>query len=102
MTLNVEKTFHELTQAGETWADCKAAYEALDDVTKTVLSDITLDHLPNCASKAEAETRALASDGFKNHLAAKSAARRAWLFAEVKWKNCNTLAELRRSEESTR
>ena len=98
-----DEIYRELEQAGVDWADKKSAYEALDDLTKTVLADITSNYLPpTCATKSEAEIRAIASADYKHHLATKAAARKAWLLAEVKWKNFNTLSELRRSEESTR
>lgn len=103
MSLDVETIYRDISAAGDDWADKKAAYECLDDMTKTIYSDILSDFLPpTCPTKAEAETRAYASAKYKEHLAAKSAARRAWLMAEVKWKNLNLLAELRRSQESTR
>ena len=60
------------------------------------------DYMRACTTKAEAEARAYADGKYKQHLAAKAAARRAWLLAEVKYHNLQTLAELRRSQESTR
>lgn len=103
MSLDADHIYHEVTTAGETWADCKAAYEALDGLTKTVLADITANFLPPvCASRVEAESRALASRDYKEHLAEKSAARKAWLVAEVKYKGLIMLAELRRTQESTK
>lgn len=103
MTLDADRIYHEVTEAGEDWADKKSAYETLDDLTKTCYADILGNFLPpTCATKAEAETRALASGNYKEHLAAKSAARKAWLLAEVKYKGLIMLAELRRTQESTR
>jgi hypothetical protein len=61
-----------------------------------------LNYMESCPTKAESEARALASKDYKDHLATKAQARKDWLHAEVKWKNCNTLVELRRSQESTR
>jgi len=100
--LDPDRIYHELGVSGEDWADKKAAYQALDDLTKTVYADIMTDFIPACPTKAEAEVRALADGKYKAHLASKSAARRAWLLAEVKYHNLQTLAELRRSQESTR
>ena len=102
MSLDPDAIYRTLEKAGEDWADKKAAYEALDDLTKTVLADLTSNFLPPaCPTKGEAELRALASRDYKEHLATKAGARKAWLLSEVKWKTLNTLAELRRSEEST-
>ena len=101
--LDADRIYHEVTQAGETWADAKSAYEALDGLTKTVLADITTNFLPPvCSTRIEAESRALASSDYKEHLAEKSKARRVWLLAEVKYKGLVMLAELRRTQESTR
>lgn len=100
--LDADKIFGLIQSAGETWADCKAAYHALDDLTKTVLADIKTNYLPTCKSRAEAEDMAYGSRTFKEHLASVAAARKAWILSEVKYKNLQLLAELRRSEESTR
>ena len=101
--LDADRIYHEITQAGEDWADKKAAYEAFDDCTKTILAEITSDFLPPvCPTKTEAELRALASKGFKEHLGAKAAARKSWLLAQVKYNGLIMLAELRRTQESTR
>lgn len=101
--LDPDRIYHEVTKAGEEWADKKAAYEALDDCTKTIFAEITSDFLPpTCATKSEAELRALASKGYKEHLGTKAAARKSWLLAEIKYKGLIMLAELRRTEESTR
>lgn len=89
--------------AGEDWADKKAAYETLDDMTKTVYSDVLSNYLPpTCSTKSEAEVRAYVDADYKKHLAEKSKARRAWLLAEVKYRGLQMLGELRRTQESTR
>lgn len=100
--LDADHIYAEISKAGEDWADKKAAFQALDDLTKTNLADIKADYLGSCKSRSEAEDMALASRAFKDHLGSVAAARRAWLLAEVKYRNLQMLAELRRSEESTR
>lgn len=100
--LNADKIFHELDIAGNDWADKKAAFNALDRNTKSVLSDILVSFMDSGLSRAESETRSLASTVYKTHLASVSAAEKAYLKAQVLWNNLQTLAELRRSEESTR
>ena len=102
MSLDANQIYESVSKAGEEWADKKAAYELLDDMTSTVRADVTTDFYGSCSSKAEAQERALASKIYKDHLASLSAARRAWLLAEVKYKSVQLLAELRRSEESSR
>ena len=100
--LDADTIYAKIQSAGEDWADRKAAFCALDDITATVKADLTTDFYTSCSSKAEASERALATSRYKEHLASVAGARRAWLLAEVKYKNLQLLAELRRSEESTR
>lgn len=102
MSLDADQIFAKIQAAGEEWADKKAAFCALDDVTATVRADLTTDFYTSCSSKAEATERALAAGRYKEHIASVAGARRDWLLAEVKYKNLQLLAELRRSEESTR
>ena len=94
--------YHQVVTAGEDWADKKAAYEALDDVSKSLLAEVTGDYLNDCKTRTEAADRALASKRYRDHLADVMAARRAWLLSEVKYKALVMLAELRRTQESTR
>lgn len=102
MDFDPTKIYDHVLKAGEEWADAKSAYEALDDNTKSVLADITSNYLPDAKSRAEAETMALASREYREHLAAKQKARREWLQAQVKYDSIKMLSELRRSQESTR
>ena len=102
MTFDPDRIYHELEAAGEDWADKKAAFNALDRNSKSILSDILVSFMDNGLSRAESETRALASSAFKTHLASVSAAEKAYLQAQVLWNNIQTLADLRRSQESTK
>ena len=103
MEFDVDKIFAEVLEAGNGWADKKSAYEALDDNTKSVLADITTDFMDGAkTSRSEAEMRAQASTVYKDHLASKQKARREWLVAQVRYDSLKMLAELRRSQESTR
>jgi hypothetical protein len=99
---NPEHIYESIRLAGDDWADKKSAYDALDDNTKSVLAEITTGYMDTCKSKTEAEMRALASAEYKNHLRTTQDARRAFLKAQVKYDTLKTLAELRRSQESTR
>lgn len=100
--INAEAIYHELQKAGEDWADKKAAFNALDRNTKSVLSDVLVSFMDSGLSRAESEARSHASSAYKNHLASVAVAEKAFLQAQVLWNNLQTLAELRRSEESTR
>ena len=103
MEFDVDKIYQEVSQAGEDWADKKSAYEALDDNTKSVLSEIATDFMDGAkTSKSEAELRAQSSKAYREHLYEKQKARRAWLVAQVKYDSLKMLAELRRSQESTK
>ena len=101
--INPDEIYREVLSAGERWADFKAAYEALDCNTKSVLADITANFLDGGKmTKSEAEMRAQASGDYKTHLASVSSARKAYLRAQVTYDSLKMLADLRRSEESTR
>ena len=100
--IDPEKIYHEVLSCGEDFADKKAAYEALDENTKSVLADITSRYLDGKTAHATATTLALASRDYKEHLAEVSKARRAYLVAQVRYDALKMLSELRRSEESTR
>lgn len=102
MNLDPDKIYHEVSTAGEEWADRKSAYEALDDNTKSVLAELMSNFMDGKTSKAEAEMRALASGDYKNHLASLQAARKAWLRSQVRYDSLKMLSELRRSQESSR
>lgn len=103
MSLDPDKIFQVVSDSGARWADCKAAYEMLSDMTKTILADLTTDTITGYkCSKGEAESRAYAHVRYKEHLTALAAARREWLHAEVRYKSSVMLADLRRSEESSR
>ena len=99
--LDPDKIYHELDQAGKDWADKKAAFNALERNSKSVLSDILVSFMDSGLSRAESEARSLASSAYKNHLASVAVAEKAFLQAQVLWNNLQTLAELRRSQEST-
>ena len=100
--LDPDKIYHQLEAAGNDWADKKAAYNALDRNTKSILSDILVSFMDSKLSRSESEARALASNSYKTHLASVAAAEKAFLQAQVLWNNLQTLADLRRSEESTK
>ena len=102
MSLDADHIYAAVSQCGAEWSDFKATYEMLDDLTKTVLAELTIDiKAGHKCSNAEAEARAYAHERYKDHLAKLATARRDWLRAEVKWKSAVMLADLRRSEEST-
>ena len=100
--INADQLRHDLDQAGQDWADKKAAFNALDRITKPVLADILVGFMDSGLSRTESESRALSSSAYKGHLACVAVAEKAFLQAQVLWNNLQTYAELLRSEESTR
>ena len=48
--LDVDTIFSRIQSAGEEWADKKAAFCALDDLTSTVKADLTTDFYVTCTS----------------------------------------------------
>lgn len=102
MSLDPEKIYNEIMAAGERWADCKAAYEAFDDNTKSVLAEITGRYMDAGQNKGASEASALASKDYREHLVALSKARGEFLRAQVRYDSLKMLADLRRSEESTK
>ena len=100
MTYNPNEIYQALCKAGAEWADKKAAYELLNDMTKTVLSSLKKHAVGS--SDAERTTEALAHQDYKDHLYETAEARKAFLHAEVKYKSMQALADARRTEASTR
>lgn len=100
--LDPDRIYREVTAAGESWADLKSAYEALDDVTKSVLAEIIGRYMDTGSTKTAAESQALASKDYREHLVSVSKARKEYLRAQVRYDSIKMLAELRRTQESTR
>lgn len=102
MDFNPRELYDRVITTGEDWADKKAAYDLLDDSTKSVLAQLTGDRLPQEKSYAAAEGQARASSAFREHLAAVAAARRAFLVAQVRYDGAKMFVDLRRTQESNR
>lgn len=95
-----EAIYQKLISAGEDWTDKEAAAELLEETKKTVLAELTQGEL--AGSMADRERRALADPVFKLHLTNMVAARKEANRARVRYDSCKVLAELRRTEQSTR
>lgn len=100
MSYDPQKIYNKLVSAGEDWADKKAAYQFLDDSTKSILAQIKAQMAGS--SDAERTTLALASEDYKKHLKFLSDARKAFLRAQVKYDSIKALSDHRRTEQSTR
>lgn len=99
MNLEPDKIYHALIESGDDWADKDAAANLLEETKKSVLAGIAQDHP---GSVAAAEQKALASQTYQEHVEAMVEARRQANKAKVRYMALQTLAELRRTQESTR
>lgn len=98
MTLNPNHIYQTLVEAGDEWADANSAADLLEEVKKTVLSEIAL----HCEEKTSAakETYALSHPDFKEHIHKMVEARRIANRKKVKFDGLKLLAELRRTESA--
>lgn len=94
-----EAIYRQLLQAGEDWTDKQAAADLLEETKKTVLAELMNGF---DGSAAERERRALAEPAFKLHLTNMNSARKEANRARVRYDSAKVLAELRRTQESTR
>ncbi len=91
---------YELSERGLDWADKDAAFRALDDTTKSVLSQAMAQSVEK--SNAAAETDARRSPMYGTHLVALAEARRESNRARVSFDVYKIWIDLMRSKETTR
>jgi hypothetical protein len=96
--LDPDKAAAELSARGKAWAELNGAYQALDDATKSILSDIAGKQ--NDGSEASRERSARASKEFREHLTALSEARTKAAIAKVNYDVFAIWLDLKRSEAS--
>lgn len=94
-----EKIYHQIVTTGEDWTDKEAAAELLEETKKTVLAELMQDYQ---GSNVERERQALANPSYKLHLTNMTVARKEANRARVKYDAVRVLAEMRRTQESTR
>lgn len=98
--MDAEKIYDSLVQAGDDWSDAEAAASLLEEARRSVLAKLMAEaESPTNAGK---EMQALASDDYREHIDKMVAARQAANKARVRYDSAKVLAELRRSQESTR
>lgn len=97
--LDVDTLCDQLEQLGLDWADKKAAAEALDEATKSVLGAALLE----CEGKnaPEREARARNSPLFTKHRDSVRDAKREAYQAHIRYEVQKTRIELRRSNSAT-
>jgi len=98
--MDAERIYEQVVKAGEEWSDLDAAASLLEETKKSVLAKL----MNECAaaSIAAKEMYALAEEEYKKHVAGMVQARKLANKAKVRYDSAKILAELRRSEESTR
>lgn len=96
---NPDKIYANIVSAGEDWADKEAAASLLEETRKTVLAELMNGKEGTVASR---ETEALGSPVYKLHVTNMVAARKEANRAKMKYQAVLVLAEMRRSQESTR
>lgn len=99
--LDSDRAYEALVRAGDDWADKDAAANLLEEAKKSVLAEVKLSSA-DLKSEAAKESVALASDTYRKHVASMIEARKQANRARVRYDAAKVLAEMRRSEESTR
>ena len=98
--MDAEKIYDSLVKAGEEWADADAAASILEETRRSVLAKLMND--AGHASIAGKEMQALADGEYRTFIENMVRARKAANKARVRYDSAKVLADLRRSEESTR
>jgi hypothetical protein len=100
MKFDSDRAYDALIKTGEDWADKDAAASILEETKKSVLA--RLKNQSGAKSDAAREAEALCHADYLQHLEVMVEARKAAIKARVRYDSAKTLAEMRRSEESTR
>ena len=95
-----DRIYKQLADAGEDWADKQAAAELLEETKKSVLAELMNAEVG--LSVSARESNALANPAYRLHLTNMVAARREANRARVRYDSMKVLAEMRRTQESTR
>lgn len=94
-----EAIYQKLNETGDDWVDKNAAAEILEETKKTVLAEL-MSALEG--PKTEREMKALSDPSYRLHITNMVAARKEANRARVKYDSMRVLAEMRRTQESTR
>ena len=99
MSFDPEILYKKLVEAGEDWTDKQAAAELLEETKKTVLAEVMTGEQ---GARNAREDSALASPVYKLHITNMVTARKEANRARVRYDSMKVLAEMRRTQESTR
>lgn len=95
-----ERIYSTIVEAGEEWSDKDAAASLLEETRKTILAELV--NAAEGSSMAAKEHQALADPAYRLHLTQMVSARKEANRAKVKYDAVRVLAEMRRTQESTR
>ena len=98
LLLQAEKLAFELRKRGDDWADKDAAYRALEEVQKTLLAEVFLEHE---GSVAEREAEARSSVKFRQHLTSIADARKEANRAKVAYDVYRIYVDMTRTNASS-
>lgn len=96
--IDIDSRVAELSKRGKAYAELNAAYEALDDFSKSLLAKLAGD--ANDGSEASRERYARAHEDFLRHLGEKGEARTLAAVAKVNYDVYRVWLDLKRSEAS--
>lgn len=94
------RIYHEIVTSGEDYCDKDAAANLLEETKKSILAKII--NSADGGSMAAKESAALADPAYRLHLTQMVSARKEANRAKVKYDAVRVLAEMRRTQESTR
>lgn len=100
MSFDPEQMYQRIVKAGEEWADAEAAAELLEETKKSVLAKLMSES--DGTSAAAKEMYALADPKYREFVSGMVTARKTANKARVRYDSARVLAELRRSQESTK
>lgn len=98
--LDSDRAYDALVKYGNDWADKNAAADLLEETRKSVLAKFK--NASSEKSDAARESVALCHPEYLEHIRLTNEARKEANKARVRYDSAKTLAEMRRSEESTR
>ena len=96
-----DRIYAHIIEAGEEYCDKEAAAELLEETRKTVLAEL-MNAEDKAMSMAARESLALADPVYKLHVTNMVIARKEANKARMRYDAVKVLAEMRRSQESTR
>lgn len=97
--MDSEQIYNRLVKAGEEWADLDAAASLLEETKKSVMAKLINEAEGSVNAR---EYKAMADPEYTKHVEGMVTARKQANKARVRYDSAKILAELRRSEESTR